>query len=591
MASLGASMRRGGDTVRTRTFLILLLLLTGTAPLLTFGIVAIDVSREATVSERRRANELLAQNSAERVRDHIRHEIESLLIAGTALRTSTPEMASHLAEGYLLDHPHWHNLTILEESGTVRTKVPASRYKRPAIDGKRALLGEQQFSVVRASEAKRDGPFAHSMSMALPLHIVGSLRGAVLVDLHLVNLWAPINATRLDERGFVRLLTAEGLVLAHGHPDDRRDVYAGQNRLDLLEKAKAGNDIVNSLGEPSIAVSAPVEGTNWYVIVEQPLSEAYATARAMRSRLLWLVGVTALIAILLGLWVSRGFVKDLESLEAHTHVLAKGNLDATLGLRPKIREIGGLATSIEEMATSLGHLHTAAQARERVTTFGRVAAGLAHDLRQPIETVQTACSGLLESPDDPMALDLFQWTVGNEMPRLRSYLDDLQHLANDGDLFLHPSTVQMEPLIQGVIESLAAAPKWTGVAFSWSGSAKDIDADEKLLARALFNLAANGADATIRRGGGNVSIEVSDVGSEIEIRLVDNGTGMSEAMLAKIMNGDFHSTKRVNGVGLGFGIARHIVESHGGQLTGETVEGVGTTFVCSIPRVSSETSK
>ncbi len=590
MARFGASMQHGEKLLRVRRFLVLLLLVAGSIPLLVFGFLAIRESEQATIAESRRANQLLAQSTAARIDDHLRHEVHRLTTAAAGMRLAPSESANRMAAAYLIDNPHWHNLTVVDEYGETWAAARTSRYQHPAIHSNRALQGELEFSPVRAAEAGRDGPFAHSMSIAIPIYVVGSTRGALLVDIDLVELWAPINATRVGNRGFVRLLTAEGLVLAHGHPDDRRDVYAGQNRIQLLQSAKAAKTIVNSLGQPSMAVAARVESMGWYIIVEQPLAEAYATAHAIRSRLIWFVAIAILVAILLGLWFGRSLVGDLESLEQHTDLLAKGDLSKRVETNTDVNEIGSLAASINAMASSLDQLHASARAKERITTFGRVAAGLAHDLRQPIETLQVASMGVLDDPDDPETRELFRWTVDREMPRLRSYLDDLQHLASEGEILLHASRVNLEELVKKVMETLSTAPKWNGVEFSSNGSADDIDADEKLLARALYNLAANGADSTLRAGDGRVCIEVADIaadsGDTLQIRVIDNGCGMSDPALKRVLEGDFHSTKRVNGVGLGFGIARHIMQSHGGHITGCSTKDSGTTFTCAIPRTS-----
>ena len=114
----------------------------------------------------------------------------------------------------LIGFPLWHNLTLLDPSGKSLVRAPSSGYQRPAVRESAALAGPAGYSKVREADASRDGPFAHSMSMAVPVYVVGALRGVVLVDIDLISLWKPIHAIRVGQTGFVRLVTADGTVLA-----------------------------------------------------------------------------------------------------------------------------------------------------------------------------------------------------------------------------------------------------------------------------------------------------------------------------------------------------------------------------------------
>jgi signal transduction histidine kinase len=111
-------------------------------------------------------------------------------------------------------------------------------------------------------------------------------------------------------------------------------------------------------------------------------------------------------------------------------------------------------------------------------------------------------------------------------------------------------------------------------------------ADRDLVRRALYNLCANAADACAGKGAdGNVRIEVADTDAAgwVEFRIADNGPGIAAERLAKLLEGDFSSTKRSTGVGLGFGVALHVAEAHGGKITAVSEVGVGSTFVVRLP--------
>ncbi len=249
-------------------------------------------------------------------------------------------------------------------------------------------------------------------------------------------------------------------------------------------------------------------------------------------------------------------------------------------------EVRALAESLNEMSSSLQQLHEEARARERVTTFGRIAAGLAHDLRLPIEAVRSACHQATRVPGDPDALALLQSVYEKDIPRLKEYMDDLRHLAQSGDMDLRRQLTDPASLVQEVVDELANKPKWSGVEFSVTGESRQVFWDRRLVHRAVFNLAANGADAILEtRREGNVMIELADAADaeQVHIKVIDDGAGIAEERLDEVLNFDFVSTKRSSGIGLGLGVVRQVADAHAGSIEVESRRGQGTVFVLTLP--------
>ena len=151
-----------------------------------------------------------------------------------------------------------------------------------------------------------------------------------------------------------------------------------------MAAALLGQRAHNQQGTEVVASAAFVPGRDWLVVVEQPVSEAFAAARAMKRDLLLLGAATLVLVVLCGILFGRTAVRSLERLRAHTHILAAGDLDARIDTRTPLLEARALGEALNEMASSLKKLHDEARNRERLSTFSRVAAGLAHDLRNPI---------------------------------------------------------------------------------------------------------------------------------------------------------------------------------------------------------------
>jgi signal transduction histidine kinase len=357
-----------------------------------------------------------------------------------------------------------------------------------------------------------------------------------------------------------------------------------------VARARAGETITNQQGVESFAAVADVGERGGMVIVEQPVAEALGAVSAMKKSLVLLAAATLVIAVLAAYFSGRKALRPIEALGQHTRVLASGNLDARVEIKSGLVELDELAASINEMAASLDALHDEARRRERLTTFGRVAAGLTHDLRHPIESVRTACESLAKHKDDADAWELFEFMREKELPKLKRYLEDLRRLTSVGSVSLSMHHIDAQHMLEDIASDLRSSPKWRGVSFAVEVHAEAVDADENLLRRAVYNLAANAADACVVNGrGGEVRLEAAEGnGAEVKIRVRDNGPGMSAETLNRVMSGEFHSTKRSNGIGLGLGVARHVAQLHGGRMEAVSELGAGTTFTLALPRVGQD---
>jgi two-component system sensor histidine kinase SenX3 len=247
-----------------------------------------------------------------------------------------------------------------------------------------------------------------------------------------------------------------------------------------------------------------------------------------------------------------------------------------------------LAEALNEMTGEIKRLQEEIAASERLSTFARVAAGLAHDLQAPIEALRVACEGITLRPDDDAAHELFTLSANEYLPKLHRYVRDLRRLAHDGNVPLELSSIDAAAIAEKVIAEVKTSPKWRGVEFVAEGSAVAVWGDASLLRRAIFNLAANGADAVVMtKKPGKVTIRVGDDEHDsLIVDVIDTGVGIPADQMAEIMVHDFKSTKRNSGVGLGLGVARHVATSHGGEITVSSQEGKGSTFRMRIPRLA-----
>lgn len=574
--------------IPVRTVGVVLLLAVGVVPLAVFGWLAVRRSERTAVAEVRQGNQRVAEQVAGGIESYLSSERHLLAAMGTAaVQARSPDDAAALLEGYALEHRHLRDLIVYREG--VRWAADATAQPSPehAPLAARALGGEPVSSPVRRADRSGAGGFAHTMTIAVPLRVAGQLRGALVANVDLVGLWDPVNRVRVGERGFVRLLSGGGELLAHGDPEERRYVFNADPAVDqaLVAAGRGGELADNQAGERVVAVVADVPGTDWKVLVEQPVTEAFAPARAMRRDLLVIGAAALLVALVAGVVVGRRVVRPLEQLQAHTRVLAGGDLAARAVVPTRIAEVAALAGSLDEMAGALHRLQEEARTRERVTTFGQVAAGLAHDLRLPIENLQAACSRVLKAREDPAAWSLFEKMVLLHLPRLQEYMADLVQLSREGEIDRRMEKVDLAAVAREVAEAAAADQRFQGVGFRVTGTASPLWLNRSLFRRALHNLAANAARACFRSGrkDAGVTFEVADAGDRVQLRVIDAGTGMTPEQRERILAGDFASGERQSGIGLGLGVVRHVIQGHGGTLGIESEVGKGSTFTIVLP--------
>jgi signal transduction histidine kinase len=407
----------------------------------------------------------------------------------------------------------------------------------------------------------------------------------------MVAIWGTVKDIRVGQTGFARLVTADGTLIAHGDPEERRGVFLRKKDVfaaKIRGAAHAGVRYYDSQGREVIALAANVRDVNWTVIVEQPVEEAFLAATRMRHDL-YVVFVGALVlALAAGYFVGQPIIRWIEAMRAHVTEVGKGNMDSRVRLMPRVAEMKQLASSLNQMTEELLRLQNEIKSKERLSTFARVAAGLAHDLQTPIESVRGACDLVLQRPDEEAARDLLRSAAESHLPKLHRYVRDLRRLAHDGSVPLELTSVDPRALADRVARDAATSPKWQGVEFGAEGSASRIWVDESLIVRAVSNLAGNAADACVMRRPaiGKVTIRVSDDpdGASLNIDVADTGVGIPPDRLAELMIHDFRSTKRNSGVGLGLGVARHVATSHGGVITATSKEGEGSVFRLKIPR-------
>lgn len=240
--------------------------------------------------------------------------------------------------------------------------------------------------------------------------------------------------------------------------------------------------------------------------------------------------------------------------------------------------------------TGLKLLEAKVRQAERLAALGTLAAGLAHEIRNPLSAIKTFVQLLPRKVERPDFLQKFQRTVPREITRINDLVENLLELARVPKYaFKH---ISLADLIQRVVDLIEEEFTRSGIAVQVRipEALPPIWADPDQLIKAFQNLAVNAQHAM--SGGGRLEIEAytgkSGEGDLVEggdqdwvsVVFQDTGTGIRENLRKNIFNPFF--TTKDKGTGLGLAITHKVVTEHGGQI--ELVEGTGgARFVILLP--------
>ncbi len=241
--------------------------------------------------------------------------------------------------------------------------------------------------------------------------------------------------------------------------------------------------------------------------------------------------------------------------------------------------------------TGLKKLEARMRQADRLAALGVLAAGMAHEIRNPLSAIKTFVQLLPRKVHREDFLEKFNRTVPRELDRINGLIEELLELARTPKYCVEP--VQLGPLVRQALdlyeEALQAAGVGTWVRFD--PDLPDIQADPRQLMKAIQNILRNAMQAMPRGGTLTVEARVGEgpspglrpagVSTWVGLRFTDTGVGMSAETVRNVFN-PFYTTKD-HGTGLGLAITHKIVTELGGCIEVTSEPGSGATFVLQFP--------
>jgi two-component system NtrC family sensor kinase len=360
---------------------------------------------------------------------------------------------------------------------------------------------------------------------------------------------------------------------------------AEQNDRDFRQRVvpaiRAGNrKDVAALGDELEAVVDRVVDLNARLNDELERRSSVARLRAESLRAQAQVATIAcfacaiLLAAGLGLWLTRSIVRRVESLRQGARRIGEGHLDARIELAGH-DEFAELAASFNQMAASLSREQAALVRSQKLASIGQVAAGVAHELNNPL-TVILGYTKLLRAEPGPHADELA--IIEDEARQCQRIVAELLDLARPHRLEVQP--VDLALLAREAVDRLEDA-----------GALHDrkvevlarkpvvVPADAGRLRQVIANVVVNAAQATAPTG--KITIAALTEADAAILTVTDDGPGIPPEVLSQIF--DPFVTTKPHGTGLGLAIAQAIVDAHGGRISIASSPETGTRVSLQLP--------
>lgn len=308
------------------------------------------------------------------------------------------------------------------------------------------------------------------------------------------------------------------------------------------------------------------------------------TLKATGRALLFAAGGAALLAVILGLLVSRGLTAPLRDLTATASQMSEEDLSFRAPVWGQ-GEIGQLASQFNQMADRL-EASFAELAAER-DALRRFIVDASHELRTPITALKTF-NELLQGPaaDEPSARSEFLGESQAQLKRLEWITHNLLDLSrlDTGlvrlDLAEHP-VVDLIQTAAGAFRNLAQEKDIT-LSIQEPLPELALRCDRARIESALYNLLDNGLKFT--PSGGQVEIGAEEAGESLRLWVRDNGPGVDPADLPHIFERFYRGqAHQVEGSGLGLAIVHSVAQAHGGRVTVESQPDGGSCFILELP--------
>jgi signal transduction histidine kinase len=433
---------------------------------------------------------------------------------------------------------------------------------------------------------------AHSVALTAPEKILQSDYWSLYKSLKNMANYVP--GGKRDTRILTGMvLDPDGIVLAHLDPDEnplgKMPSHSSKIESRLLAEARAAK--IPTILSSGIGKNGFLEGVapiysdeKLLGIVRVRLSYKELYLKAQRSGLI-IIGLTIALVVLgslMGAAVSRRITKPLTAMTEGMEAVSRGEL---YDIKPipvgNDDELGILASTFNKMAKEMAEkksLEEQIAVSEKLVALGRISAGVAHEVNNPLAGLMNCIDTMKKHPDDPELVERYLPLLDKGLNRIKNIVESLLVELRIEEAHGTDSSTSLDDL-RDIVESEING---RNIEFIWENHlGEDVMINRRRVQQIALNLLKNSIQAVNDKG--TVIFRTFRDGDCVILEVTDNGPGIPPENKNQLFDPFF--TTRKNGTGLGLWIVYRLVESMRGVIEVESEIGKGTQFQVTLPSI------
>ncbi|MEW8625086.1 MAG: ATP-binding protein [Candidatus Thiodiazotropha sp.] len=262
--------------------------------------------------------------------------------------------------------------------------------------------------------------------------------------------------------------------------------------------------------------------------------------------------------------------------------LHKAAIPAPLPMDHPVEEVRTSQVMLMEDLTDLETLEAELAHSERLASIGRLAAGVAHEIGNPVTGIASLAQNLRHE-DDPELIKESINEILNQTQRITDIVKTLMNFSRSGGIGADTQSFVVHDVVEEAIRLVKLTHDGRQIRFiNHCESEWSIEGDRQGISQVLVNLLTNACHASTP--GSSVEIKADEIGDLVRLQVVDEGEGISEENLGYLFEPFFTTKAPGEGTGLGLAIAYKIVSDHKGAITIDSEMGEGTRVIMDLPR-------
>ncbi len=297
----------------------------------------------------------------------------------------------------------------------------------------------------------------------------------------------------------------------------------------------------------------------------------------------WVISMS--VGLCLTWMLTRRVVRPVETLDHAAAEVSRQNYEYRVPVKSR-DELGRLASTFNSMCASLQQARQELIRHERISTIGRLAGSIVHDLRNPLAAIYGGAEMLVDTELTPAQVKRVAGNIYHASRRIQEMLQELVDVSRGR--IEPPETCKLREVIEAAADGLRPTAEAQSVRIDI-----DVPADLELplerarMERVFANLIANSLEAM--PGGGSVRVVAAAGEGAVQVAIEDTGPGISDEIRSELFQ-PFASHGKKSGLGLGLALSRQTVLDHGGDISADPAYRGGARFTVRLPLARAEST-